>query len=361
MYVRCVVKFLLCLFFVSGGLSGAAGKEQGIPDGAVRITAEAYRSAFCKWMFQDGEPASVLFDKEQRSFYINQPLQIKITRKGDLFLRFYSPRPLEHLTLWVYSEALKEEYKLAEFEIIFPFAELTLPLPGSKSKARYITRSGKKVVLEGKSCFYGRKPVFRIDCEDPYYIKLSAIRCRWEVSFGNYSGPQWTPLLPVYAREAVALALNTAYLFSTSEFETCLSAFQGKLYADNVGTPVDIGKLYHRILQLPALEYGCVKGVNGLGGGRIVGLAEWCYRQHYADSEGITHTWFHEFAHCLGYGHSGNMTYENGLGKGWVALCGELYRKMCKEKKLPVYSCRFLSPNATERTYENTFVSQLIP
>lgn len=340
-----VGKLFLCFVCVTGEVNGVyAGK----PVGTFRLTEKENGTEMCRFILQDDEPSKVLFDEGQRSFYVNRPVQLRLRRKKELLLRFYSPRPVRNLIVWGKWKGMEEQVKLAEFELLPPFAEIPVPLLFTKNDAFYPTRSGGQ--LRVKQCHVEELET-EIECDDPYYLKIASSKCNWRVSFGEYRGKNWTPLLPAHAREAVAIALNLAYLFSSEEFVRELRTRQGKLYADNHRTEVDVEELYRRIFALKALVYGHVTGVNGLGGGSVFGLAEWCYLEHYADDTGVTRTIFHEFAHCLGYDHTGNMTYENGLGKGWVALCSRLYKKMGIQGELPVYSKRFLSTRECHHRY----------
>lgn len=315
----------------------------------VHITERDGDSGVYRFILQDDESDRLLFNREERGFYVNEPLQVTLVRKKMLRVRFYSPRPVKNLVIWGKWKGMPEQVKLAEFERIPAFSECTVPLLFTRSDVCYETRSGNQVVV-AKSRHVSDLET-EIECADPYYCKIVSSKCRWHVSFGAYQGKHWTPLLPAHAREAVAIALNLSYLFSTEEFMRELFTAEGRLYADNNHTQVNVEKLYRQIFELPALVYGHVTGVNGLGGGSVFGLAEWCYLEHYADDNCVTRTIFHEFAHCLGYNHTGNMTYENGLGKGWVALCSALYTKMSVNEELPVYSRRFLSTRGCPYLY----------
>lgn len=335
---RCAGKFWLCV--VCGCLLFTVCNGKPV-EGEIRIGWGGQYAGMCRLMLQDNESPKVLFNPEERGFCVNEPLQVRLVRKKHLLVRFFSPRPVRNLVIWGRWKGMEEQVKLAEFEVLPAFAEYLFLMPCVREDAYFLTRSGRRVFVPERR--HVEELETEIECPDPYFRKITSARCHWRVSFGAYQGKNWTPLLPAHAREAVAIALNLSYLFSTEEFKRELLAAEGRLYADNNRTPVDVEKLYSRIFELPALVYGHVTGVNGLGGGSVFGLAEWCYLEHYADDNCVTRTIFHEFAHCLGYNHTGNMTYENGLGKGWVALCSGLYTRMSVDEELPVYSRRFLS------------------
>lgn len=343
-------KLFLCLICVCSGTEWCSGTAIA---GLVKITEKDYGRSGCQFILQDEESSKALFNAEERGFYVNEPLQVKYVRKKELLVRFYSPRPARNVVIWGKWKGLDEQVKLAEFTVLKPFAEFRIPLFFMKSDALYFTRSGKRILVSEN-----RHPELletEVECEDPYYQKIVSTQCRWHISFGAYKGKHWTPLLPAHAREAVAIALNLAYLFSTEEFAKGLWERQGQFYSDNNRTEVNVKELYERIFELKALVYGHVTGVNGLGGGYIFGLAEWCYLEHYADDKNVTRTVFHEFSHCLGYNHTGNMTYENGLGKGWVAFCSALYSEMCIRQELPVYSRRFLATRQCQQRYGHDY------
>lgn len=75
---------------------------------------------------------------------------------------------------------------------------------------------------------------------------------------------------------------------------------------------VNKSSLYREILDFPHLELGVVNDAEGLGGGNILGIHRRFLTGDYFYKTGgpePKETYCHEFGHCLGYWHDGNMTY----------------------------------------------------
>lgn len=318
----------------------------------IRMSPEDYNADNTYYLLNDDESPDVFFDASQRSFKVNAPLQISFDDDYCFQFRFYSPRALKDVSIYVKIDGYEEEIKFMKLEKIMPFQQLRIPIPFATKDIEAYTRKGKRIRIMANPHLSPGQLTFTVESGDPYYKTLQSIRCKWNIAFGKYDQPneRWRyKMWASHTREAVAIALNMSYMFSSEKFEQELHKF-GPLHSNSSKTEIDKNALLLRAINHPGLLFGHVTEVLGLGGGSVFGLHENVFLEHYADDLSITETIFHEHAHCLGYGHEGNMTYQQ-TGPGWVTLCGTVYANMSKEKELPVYSRRFLHTRKDTKRY----------
>ena len=259
---------------------------------------------------------------------------------------------MKNVTFWARIDGYEEEFKFMSLEKIMPFQQLRVHIPFATKDLTAYTRSGKKIRIMANPYLTEENLTFTVECDDPYWARLQSIRCKWYIAFGRYSDTQdsWKYKMKAsHTREAVAIALNMGYMFSSERFKTALYEF-GPLHSNNDKAEIDKTALLANVLNHRGLTFGYTTGVMGLGGGTTFGMHEVCYLEHYADDKSITETIFHEFAHCVGYGHAGNMTYEQ-TGPGWITLCNNVYVALSLDKELPVYSRRFLHTRWSRNRY----------
>ncbi|MDE6569500.1 MAG: hypothetical protein K2K43_02630, partial [Alistipes sp.] len=350
----------LLLFCILGGggicLTGCTdddltNPDERYPDGLpIHLKTSDYNNQNTYYMLNDDEPSTVFFNNNERSFYVDQPIQMSIDNDLFFHLRFYSPRPLPNVSIWAKIDGYDEQFKLFFFDKLMPFQQFIMQIPLATQNMMAVTRSGKSIQIMANPHLTASNFTLEIECDAPYYKTLQDIKTHWRVWYSDYnlSGNWAYPLRVHHAREAVALALNMSYMYSTDEFAKALKEF-GPLHSNAQKTEINKDALLKNILNFSGLRVGHCTWVYGLGGGNTFGLHGTIFYEHYPDDASITETIYHEFAHCIGYGHDGNMTYEN-TGPGWITLCHRVYTQLARDKKLPVYSARFLSTRRTATT-----------
>ena len=99
-------------------------------------------------------------------------------------------------------------------------------------------------------------------------------------------------------------------MFSSQEYIDGYEPWDGK-FVDS-GRVITLEEILTRVNRQGGLMMGCVHGVLGFNGAR--------------------QTIFHEFAHCLGYGHDGNMTY----GEAFTRFSAKVLVELGWAERLPV-------------------------
>lgn len=147
---------------------------------------------------------------------------------------------------------------------------------------------------------------------------------------------------PAHCREAVAMSLNMAYLFSTQEYQDSLRV-NDRRFVDNALNALSAETLLSQSLTRPSFAWGTLHIQGGLGGGGTLGLQDVCFLGHYADDVSDNMALFHEFGHGMGYAHGSNTVISESGGKySWRQMCQSIYLRQSLAKELPVYSRRFM-------------------
>lgn len=323
----------------------------GNPDGAGlsglihMASPKDYTSENHIIMLQDDEPESIFLDPAQRSFDPRRPVQVSVTGNRKLQLRAYSPRRIRDLKVWASIEGYPDEFLLARFDIVPPFLEFRMAIPFVSADKEYTTAAGKTILILKNPHLGPDDLSLRIECEDPYYKKFAAIKTTWSVSFSNFeypNHPYWLAMNPAHCREAVALSLNMAYLFSTQEYQDSLRV-NDRRFVDNALNALSAETLLSQSLTRPSFAWGTLHIQGGLGGGGTLGLQDVCFLGHYADDVSDNMALFHEFGHGMGYAHGSNTVISESGGKySWRQMCQSIYLRQSLAKELPVYSRRFM-------------------
>ncbi len=296
-------------------------------------------------MLLANEPRSKFYNNKERWFYTTAPLQVWICDDGKLGVRYYSPYTLKDVKVKACFNKISPEWvELAYFEEVNPFMEAFLTLPITEHDCVFNGESGRKVKIPSIPELTPNDITiqFEWDKDDAFMNKVAKIKHNWYIRFSAYGAdsghPYWTHMNPMLCRLATGLAYDMTYMFSTQEFIDEFKNWEGKLI--DAGHIVTLEEIQQRLGWQGGLMMGCVHGVLGLGGGQTFGMSADRYSNFYPDTtpvggntfNGARQTIFHEFAHCLGYGHDGNMTY----GEAWTVCCAKVLVELGWADRLPV-------------------------
>ncbi len=296
-------------------------------------------------MFLEEEPKEIFYDYTQRGFYTCTPLQVWIADDGRLGIRYFSPYSLKDLKVKAcFNKVSPEWVDLAEFEVINPFEEAFFTLPITQHDCVFDGESGRKVKIPAIPDLSPGEVALKLewDKEDAFMNKISEIKLDWFIRFSGYGADNghayWRHMNPLLCRLAIGLAYDMTYMFSSEVFPEEFKNWEGTLV--DSGRIITLEEVQQRLSNQGGLLMGTVVGVLGLGGGQTFGMSADRYYNFYPDTtpvggntfNGARQTVFHEFAHCLGYGHDGNMTY----GEAWTVLCSKVLVELGWAERLPV-------------------------
>lgn len=300
-----------------------------------------------RYIFKLDESSASITDPSKYSFRVDELLQLRATSDADsLRITSYSAQTIYDVTLEIYLPEFDRYISAAYLDSIPGFSQFEFKPSFIGRRTTYQTEDGYFLEFEYPELDMERmKP--RLKSNDSHFRMLEQIDAQWSFSFSNYSWKEgmgetgsWLEMRPIFAREWVVIVTNYAYMMTTPEYrhvmENFNAIFGGDLYDNNQVsfTPEKYLSEMERYKQPYTFRLGrSGDSVGGLGGGSVWGITGWNYYGHYASYSGweaITH----EFMHCMGYGHSSNMTYASN-NVGWTVFIWQLHLWLSHEKRLP--------------------------
>lgn len=292
-------------------------------------------------MMMEDEPLSVLHDGNHRRFQVCRPLLVS-TWQSQMRVRLFMGAPVDDVDIYANFPSLGlDSVKIAHFDRVEPLLDMLVPMPFVEKECKYYDIKGNRVTIPKLGGVPSNIEWF-YKTPDPYLKQLSELKFQrwysWCPSYETY----WaryaiTPTCGII-RHGFMICQCMAITFDSEEFYTILKENEGTYINDGVNlTNEDI---INRIYNMAGFGWGScnpASGAVGWGGGSTMIFMAGYYPNMYP---GVTtnrpvrwerETLFHEFGHCLGFSHSGNMTY----GGKWVTVASTAYVNCYLNGKIP--------------------------
>ncbi|MDE5585427.1 MAG: hypothetical protein K2I92_03680 [Muribaculaceae bacterium] len=336
-------------------LSVEAGKVNRIsiamrhPDfktGFIRIRPNDYIDYNADLMLMEDEPIEVIHDSLQRRFRITDPLVVS-SDQNQLRLQLYSAAPACNVDIYANFPSLGiDSVRLVHLDRVEALLDMQVPMTFTKREAQYLDIHGKRVSLPKMDIPSNIEWFVKTD--DPFLTRMSRLSLRkWNVSFHDWESIWPSKAIkpdPKCMRHAVVQMINLALTFDSEEFAEELAAHEGE-YIDS-----DVHYSFEEIIDRIHNSFDCCYSIgacnpsshaNGWGGGMHSGYVSLIINQEYFEKIYPTEDpdspcnrerecFYHEFSHCLGFTHDGNMTY----GGVWTNTVGTAFLRAHKAGKI---------------------------
>jgi hypothetical protein len=312
-------------------------------------------------MFEDAESPSKMYDKKDRWFRVNQPLQIIQKGKDSVQISLYSPVGLSDVKIYAKLGNYDKRFLIYHFTKIPAFHRSFHQIPLVAGKNNYLLETGNAVTIDKIDGFSSGAIEFSIESSDPLFAMFKKIKSSQLVQFhdGYHLGEpgKFLPMNPVLAKEAITMIINYSYALSHPlYYETFINfdkykqeqaalagtAINGAINwhgnADDTNgvydyfSKAEIEQQYLKYIDDRSLYMAMVGGDSAWGGGALASQWESGYiTGHWMGEMSV---WSHEYSHHTGYNHSSNLC-NSGEGGGQQEMLTHFYKYLIYLKDLP--------------------------
>lgn len=313
-------------------------------------------------MFEDNESPSKMYDKTDRWFRVNQPLQVIQKGKDSVQVSLYSPVGLTDVKIYAKLPNYEKRFLIYSFTKIPAFHRSFHKIPLAEAKNDYLLETGNTVTIDKIDGFSSGAIEFSVESEDPLFQKFKKIKSSHLVQFSdsyhtNELG-KFLPMNPVLAKEAITMIINYSYALSHPLYYSTFTNFDKykQEQAATAGTTTingainwhgnaedkdgvydylskdEIEKIYWNYLDGRTVYMAMVGGDAALGGGALASQWESGYvTGHWLGEMSV---WSHEYSHHIGFSHSSNLA-NSGEGGGQQEMLTQFYKYLIYLNDLP--------------------------
>lgn len=332
-------------------------------------------------MFADDEDPARMYDKTDRWFRVNEPLQVIQKGKDSVQISLYSPVGLNDVKIYAKLPNYDKRFLLYSFSKVPAFHRSFHKIPLTDQKNDYLLETGNTVTIDKIAGFSSGAIQFSVESEDPLFQKFKKIKSNHLVQFHdgyhiNELG-KYLPMNPALAKEAITMIINYSYALSHPLYYNTFTNFDkykeeqaalagtavnGALNwhgnADDVDGVYDylskeeIEKIYWNYLDKRAVYMAMVGGDSAWGGGALASQWESGYvTGHWLGEMSV---WSHEYSHHIGFSHSSNLA-NSGEGGGQQEMLTHFYKYLIYLNDLPFTDPEVLKTYAKTNYVKGTY------